>query len=251
MRRRRDEGRRAAELAALADGSLAPERRADARSARSPRRPSSPTRSPSSSARVALARRTPRPRSRRRPALRARVEAQRRTPARRRRAAPARRRRSSAGRGRRGRRGDRPVVGSGTSSEQLPAPRSEPRASRPARAGRDAHEDDLRLADRARRERAAPARQRPVLRGLAEERGGRARPDRDVQRGPEASRSGRACRRRSFTTLTVTRERADGDQASSGAEGARRDRRAGADPLRPSRPRSRGRPAAARGRAGS
>ena len=56
----------------------------------------------------------------------------------------------------------------------------------------------------------------PVLRGLAEERGGRARPDRDVQRGPEGhALVGRVAEGR-FTTLTVTRERADGDQASSG-----------------------------------
>ena len=56
----------------------------------------------------------------------------------------------------------------------------------------------------------------------------------------------------SYTVLTVTRERADGNEASSGQEGARRPDCGRAEPARlPSRRRSAARPAGERGRGGS
>ena len=56
---------------------------------------------------------------------------------------------------------------------------------------RDADEDVVGLADRARRDRAAAPRRWTFLRGVAEERGRRARPDRHLQRGTERDALGR------------------------------------------------------------
>ena len=70
-----------------------------------------------------------------------------------------------------------------TTSFQRGARRHRARARRGRRG--DADEDVVRLADRARRHGASAPRWRALLRGLAQERRRRARPDRDVQRGPE------------------------------------------------------------------
>ena len=176
------DGQEIAELAALADGSLAPERRA-ALEAQVAASSELAARLAEQERAVALARSAAAEVEA--PAgLRARIEAQRRP----RRASRPRRLvwiggAVAAGCRRRRHRADR------LSFEQL---RPElPRRSRRDRPGarrrrrRDARQDGCGLADRARRDRASPPRRRAVLRGVAEERRRRARPDRDVQRRRE------------------------------------------------------------------
>ena len=209
-RRRQDEagGQEIAELAALADGSLAPERRA-ALEARVAASPELADRLAEQQRAVALARsaanevEAP-------AALRARIEAQRRA-----RRVPAPRRlvligaAATAALGRRHRGGRRSVRSPRPSAS---TPRSQPTEHGARRQGRgDAHQDILGLADRARRHGASPPRGRALLRGVATQRRGRARSDRDVQREPEghalggrvaeglpdADRHARAGRRRS------------------------------------------------------
>ena len=182
MRRRRDTERgEPAELAALADGSLSPERRAALEaSGRRVARAGGPARRAASGRSRSCG--AP-PRTVEAPRRRCGHEIERS-------AAPAQRsaRRlvlagavAAAAVGRRYR----------ASPSSVPAP--PPSASTPpsrahrlasGRHGqRDAHEDDVGLADRARCHGSAPARQRALLRGVAEERRRRARADRDVQRG--------------------------------------------------------------------
>ena len=64
--------------------------------------------------------------------------------------------------------------------------------------------------------RPAPPRRRPLLPGLAEGRRRRPRADRHVQRAARRRAVGRRVTPAEFSTLTVTEEEADGDQASSG-----------------------------------
>ena len=212
----RDEAgdREIAELAALADGSLAPERRAalEARVAASPeladrlaeqQRAVALTRSAAEEVEAPAA-------------LRARIEAQRRA---RRARAPRRLVLVGAARGRRAgrRRGDRARRARlGHLRRALPrCPCTDRPGARRQRRG-DAHQDLLGLADRARRHRASPPRRRAAStrRGCGTPPACSCRSGRSTKAG--RSRSGRACRRRTSPTLTVTRERADGDQASSG-----------------------------------
>ena len=70
-------------------------------------------------------------------------------------------------------------------AEQLPRRPRADRTCRPAPGRGDADQDVLGMADRARRHRASPPRRGTLLRGVAAKRRRRARPDRDVQRGPE------------------------------------------------------------------
>ena len=151
--------------------------------------------------------------------LRARLDARRR--ARARPTAPRlrdRRRRRCRARGR-----DRTGgFGSATSADRFHAASRPPTSCPPPRARRRSPRRP-RLADRPRRNGAPPPRGRSLLPGVAAQHGGRARTDRLLQR-----RHGRhpvgGCVTVDYPALSVTREEADGDQASSG-EGARGDGR--------------------------
>ena len=198
MRRRRadeDGDREIAELAALADGSLEPERR-DALEARVAASSELADRLAEQQRAVALTQSVAEgvgaP-----AALRARVEAQRRS--------------------RRGRATRRlvlagaattaalvaavavavSVLGSGTSAESFHAALAPTKPGARSNGRGDAHQDHLGLADRARCHRASPPRRGTLLPGVAAGRRRHARAGRDLQRGQKGSRSGRGYRRRS------------------------------------------------------
>ena len=211
MRRRREDeagGQEIAELAALADGSLAPERRAalEARVAASlgARRPAgrAAARGRARAERRGRGRGAGGPASAHRGAATCAPRAERRAvsswsaPLR----LPRRGRRDRAGRARLGH-----LRASGSSAALAPTELA------PGAGRGDADEDVLGLADRARRHRTSAPRRRALLRGVAAQRRRRARAGRDVQRGPErhavggrvaeglhdADRHARAGRRRS------------------------------------------------------
>jgi hypothetical protein len=131
-----------------------------------------------------------------------------------------------------------------------PALRGGPRTYRPCAGcpGRsDAHQDILGLADRALRDGTSPPGPWTLLRGLATERRRPARSDRNVQRGPEGHAVGR---RDSVELHDAHRHPRTGRRRSGlvGPEGASRHR---SHQLILSRLRAGARPAGARGRAGS
>ena len=251
MRRRgeaRAEGQEIVELAALADGSVAPDRRAalEARVAASPEladRLAEQQRAISLTQDAAAAVEAP-------VGLRARIDAQRGP----RRARVSRRVAAIAAATVAG----LAVLGALIISSSSPSGRAPPRRACgdrpcPRRQWRGHTDEDLlRLAGRAGRKRASAPRQRALLPGLAPQSRRRARADRDVQRGqcgrpvgrrvaegvPDVDRHARAGRRRPGLV---------------GREGARRNGRSRRlnPELRPSCRRSAVRPADGRGRGGS
>ena len=204
----RKNGPREEELAALADGSLAPERRAalEVRVAASPelaeRLAEQERRSRS---RGALRRRSRRRRRCERASTHNDVRAA---------AAPRRLVLSAPPRLAGGRRHRLAVFGSGTSAERFQPPSGRPTCARCQGRG-DAHQDVLGLADRARRHRASPPRQRALLRGVAAKPAGVLVPIGTFNEGRKVTLWA-GVSPTDFSTLTVTREQADGDQASSG-----------------------------------
>ena len=214
MRRRREDengAQEVVELAALADGTLAPERRAalEARVAAS----SELTELLAEQQRAVTLMRSAAEDVEAPAALRARIEAQRR-----------------------GRRAEVPrrllvigasatavlavaiglsVFGSGSSPEQFRAALAPTALLPDARGDATLTKTIVGLEDRARRHRAPPTRERALLPGMAAQHRRRTRSDRDVQRGPKVTLWA-GVPPTDFTTLSVTRERADGDQSSSG-----------------------------------
>ena len=141
-------------------------------------------------------------------------------------------------------------VHSGTLGPALPR---RPRADRP-RPGRhgqgDAHQDVLRLADRAPCHRSPPPSTGRFYEAWLKNDAGVLVPIGTFNEGRNVTLWA-GVSPEDFTTLTVTREHADGDQASSGEKVLVGTADPGAERVRPSPPRAGARPAGARGRGGS
>ena len=146
-------------------------------------------------------------------ALRARIERQQRAAPRRRRAAlcPRRRRRAVRGGGRR----CRAVAAPARSAEQLPRGARTHRARARRRRRSHAHQDVLGLADRAERHGTAPRRDGLFYEAWLQNAAGVLVPIGTFNEGRKVTLWA-GVSPKDYPSLTVTREQADGNQASSG-----------------------------------
>ena len=142
------------------------------------------------------------------------------------------------------------VVGSGSSGTRFQAALGPTPLARGAQRPGDTDQDVVRVANPPRRHGTSAPRGRPLLRGLVAELRRRARADRDVQRRPERHALGRGFARELHRA--DRHARAGGRQPGLiGPEGARRPGPHGLIRLTPIRRRSAARPAGGRGRGGS